>query len=47
MNSVNTKFNGFEFCAALVDETSQIIEPETMLPLLKAINHFVLIGDNK
>ena len=41
------RFDNFEYCACLVDETSQIIEPETLIPIIRSPQHFVLVGDNK
>ena len=47
MSSAKYVLNEYKFCACLVDETSQIIEPETLLPILKAFDHFVLVGDHQ
>ena len=47
MSSSTVKLESFKYCSVLIDETSQIIEPETLMPISKAFEHFVLVGDHK
>lgn len=46
ITSADRRLNDFEFQHVLIDEATQAIEPECLLPLLKGAKQAIFVGDH-
>eukprot|EP01017_Pseudomicrothorax_dubius_P040198 TRINITY_DN6256_c0_g1_i1.p1 TRINITY_DN6256_c0_g1~~TRINITY_DN6256_c0_g1_i1.p1 ORF type:complete len:714 (+),score=172.44 TRINITY_DN6256_c0_g1_i1:912-3053(+) len=47
VTAADPRLRDFRFHQVLIDEATQAVEPESMLPLLKGAKHAILVGDHR
>ena len=47
IGSADKRLQGSKFLHVLIDEATQAIEPECLLPMLKGAKHVILVGDHR